>query len=221
VFVDLQNNGLSGQVNTIPIPTGQAFTGVTRAPANPYFLGGYGTILAQVFGRNFPNYSVGFNLNVPLRNSAARADMVKNELDYRQAEIQQKQQQNTIRLNVVNARIALEQAREAYNSAQKARQLQEQNFSGEQRKYQLGTSTFLNVVLVQRDVVTAQANEIAALNQYIKAKTNMDIVMGRILEANHVDIEEAYKGKIKRPAGPLPVLDPAAKNAPTAGYLLK
>jgi outer membrane protein len=227
VFVDLQNNALAGQVNTIPIPTGEAFTGVTRAPANPYFLGGYGAILAQVFGRNFPNYSVGFNLNVPLRNSAARADMVKNELDYRQAQIQERQQQNTIRLNVVNARIALEQAREAYNSAQKARQLQEQNFAGEQRKYQLGTSTFLNVVLVQRDVVTAQANEITALNLYIKAKTNMDIVLGRILEVNHVDIEEAYKGRVKRAPGPLPVLDPAAKSAEpgktgaTAGYLLK
>jgi outer membrane protein TolC len=204
VFVDLQNNALAGQVNTIPIPTGQDFTGVTRAPANPYFLGGYGTILAQVLGRNFPNYSVGFNLNVPLRNSAARADMIKNELDYRQAQIQERQQQNTIRLNVVNARIALEQAREAYNSAQKARQLQEQNFAGEQRKYQLGTSTFLNVVLVQRDVVTAQANEITALNQYIKAKNNMDIVLGRILEVNHVNIEEAYKGRVKRAPSALP-----------------
>ena len=204
VFIDLQNNGLSGQANIIPIPTGQAFTGVTRAPANPYFLGGYGTILAQVLGRNFPNYSVGFNLNVPLRNSAARADMIKNELDYRQAQIQEHQQQNTIRLNVVNARIALEQAREAYDSAQKARQLQEQNFAGEQRKYQLGTSTFLNVVLVQRDVVTAQANEISALNQYIKAKNNMDIVLGRILEVNRVDLEEAYRGRVKRAPSPLP-----------------
>jgi hypothetical protein len=34
----------------------------------------------------------------------------------------------------------------------------------------------------------------------------MDIVMGRILEVNPVNIEEAYKGKVKRPAGPLPVL---------------
>jgi len=206
VFVDLQNNALSGQINTIPIPTGQAFTGVTRAPANPYFIGGYGAIFAQVFGRNFPNYSVGFNLNVPLRNSAARADMIKNELDYRQAQIQERQQQNTIRLTVVNAKIAQEQAREAYNSAQKARQLQEQNFAGEQRKYQLGTSTFLNVVLVQRDVVTAQTNEITALNQYIKARTNMDLVLGRILEANHVDLQDAYRGKVSTPPNPLPVI---------------
>jgi outer membrane protein TolC len=179
---------------------------VTRGVPDPYFLGGYGNVFAQVLGRNFPNYSIGFNLNVPLRNSAARADMIKNELDYRQAQIQEHQQQNTIRLNVVNARIALEQAREAYNSAQKARQLQEQNFAGEQRKYQLGTSTFLNVVLVQRDVVTAQANEISALNQYIKSKTSMDLVLGRILEVNHVSLEEAYSGKVKRPPSSLPVL---------------
>jgi outer membrane protein len=208
VFVDLQNNGLAGQVNALPVPSGFP----ARPGVNPYFLGGYGNIYGQVFNRNFPNYSVGFNFNVPLRNSAVRADMIKNELDYRQAQIQEKQQENTIRLNVVNARIALEQAREAYDTAVKARRLQEQNFAGEQRKYQLGTSTFLNVALVQRDVVTAQSNEINALNQYIRARTNMDLVLGRILEANHVDLQEAYTGQVKRPPTPLPVLD-----APPAG----
>jgi hypothetical protein len=64
-------------------------------------------------GRNFPNYSAGFNLNVPLRKSAARADMIKNQLDYRQAEIDARQAKNAVRLNAVNARIALEQARAA------------------------------------------------------------------------------------------------------------
>ena len=211
VFVDLQNNALAGQVNTVPIPTSadvsQFIKSRDPSAVNPYFLGGYSTIFSQLFGRNFPNYSIGFNLNVPLTNSAARADMIKNELDYRQAQINVKQQENAIRLNVVNARIALAQARAGYDTAVKARKLQEQTFAGEQRKFQLGTSTFLNVVLVQRDVVTAQAAEINALNVYIRSRNGMDQVLGRTLELNHVSIEEAYTGVVKRPHSPLPVLD--------------
>jgi outer membrane protein len=209
VFVDLQNNGLSGQVNAVPIPP--VLEGVipphNPATANQYFLGSYGTVYKQVFGRNFPNYSVGFNLTIPLRNSGARADMIKNELDYRQAQIQQKQQENTIKLSVVNTQIALEEARRAYDTAVKARKLQEQTFVGERRKYELGTSTFLNVVLLQRDVVTAQSAEVAALSSYIRARSNMDLVLGRILEVDNVDLQEAFEGAVKRPPSPLPAID--------------
>jgi outer membrane protein TolC len=130
--------------------------------------------------------------------------MIKNQLDYRQAEIDSKQAENSVRLNVVNARIALEQARAAYETAVKARKLQEQTFAGTQRKYQMGTATFTDVALLQRDVVTSQSAETNALNGYIKARNNLDLVLGRLLEVNHVDIQEAYKGKVERPPNPLP-----------------
>jgi len=165
---------------------------------------------------------------VPLRNSGTRADMIKAQLDMRQAQITEKQQQNSIRLGVVNARIALQQARAGYDTAVKARMLQEQTFAGEQRKYQLGTSSFLNVVLIQRDVVNSQSAEVNALRNYISAKNNLDLVLGRTLEVNRVDIEEAYTGVVKRPPDVLPVLDPqgaAKKPVPpksgVATYLLK
>jgi outer membrane protein TolC len=103
----------------------------------------------------------------------------------------------------VNARIALEQARAAYETAVKARKLQEQTFAGTQRKYQMGTATFTDVALLQRDVVTSQTAETNALNGYIKARNNLDMVLGRLLEINHVDIQEAYKGKVGRPPDPI------------------
>ena len=210
VFVDLQNSGLAGQVNTVPIPplASQIIAPHDPSTVNQYFLGNYGTLYSQVFGRNFPNYSAGFNLTIPLRNSGARADMIKNQLDYRQAQIQQKQQENTIKLTVVNTQIALEEAGRAYDTAVKARKLEEQTFAGERRKYELGTSTFLNVVLIQRDVVTTQSAEVNALNSYIRARSNMDLVLGRILDVNHVDLQEAFLGSVKRPPSALPVLDP-------------
>jgi outer membrane protein TolC len=207
VFVDMQNNALAGTVNTLAIPNGtDGLPLFGRAPANSYFLGNWGTVFGQLLGRNFPTYSAGFNLNIPLSNSAARADMIKNQLDYRQAEIDAKQAENSVRLNVVNARISLEQARAAYETAVKARKLQEQTFAGTQRKYELGTATFTDVALLQRDVVTSQSAENNALNGYIKARNNLDLVLGQLLEVNNVDIKEAYQGKVQRQPNPLPVI---------------
>ena len=85
---------------------------------------------------------------------------------------------NNIRLNVINARTALMQARAAYDTSVKARMLQEQTLNGERRKFQLGTSSFLNVVIVQRDAVARQAAEVAALNNYIRARNNLQAVVG-------------------------------------------
>jgi len=84
---------------------------------------------------------------------------------------------------------------------------QNQTLNGERRKYQLGTSSFLNVVIVQRDNVTRQSAEVSALSAYARARNTLDGITGRILQKYNVSIEEAYSGKVKRPAGPIPILD--------------
>jgi outer membrane protein len=214
VNLDLQNNALVGAPNAIPIPILPDGTPLlVRSAPNPTFVGGWGGVWGQIAGRHFPTYSLSFNLNVPLRNSAARADMIKNQLDYRLAEINQRQAENQVRLNVVTARMNLEQARAAYDTAVKARKLQEQTFAGTQRKYELGKATFTDVSTIQRDVVTAQAAEVTASNQLIKARNNLDQVLGRTLETNRVDLGEAYDGKVRRGPGPIPEIDPAQAGA--------
>ncbi len=70
VFANLSNNGLAGGVNTLPVAISVGgvngstigFKTRTSADVNSFFLGGYGTFLAQLFNRNFPNYSAGFQL---------------------------------------------------------------------------------------------------------------------------------------------------------------
>jgi outer membrane protein TolC len=197
-YVNLTNHGLSGQINTVPVPPNASqFVSVNHNPSS-LFVGGYGTFFAQLLSRNFPDYSIGFNLNVPLSNNSARADMIKAQLDLRQAQIQARQQENSIKLAVVNARIALEQSRRAYETAVKARKLQEQTFAGTRRKYELGTASFLDVVVVQRDVVTSQSSEVNALRSYVSSRTNLDLVLGRVLDTYNVDIREAAAGKVRR-----------------------
>lgn len=214
VFVDLQNNGLAGQINSVPL---QATPGVAasnpllqlrdRRAADPFFLGGYGTVLSQLFGRNFPDYSVGFSLNIPLRNRSAQADLILDELNLRQQQIRDQQQRNGIRVDVLNAVVALQQAHAAYQTSVKARALQEQTVAAEQKRYTLGASSILNVILVQRDLATRQFAEVSAQSAYARAKIQMDLVTGQTLAANEVAIDEAYSGIVTRPPSLLPVLD--------------
>src|SRR6202040_3513529 len=106
------------------LPSGQTQF-VTRTPAdvNGYFLGGYGTVLSQLFGRNFPNYSASISLTIPIRNRAAQADLITDQLNYRQQQIQDRQLHANIKQNVINARIVLENSRAAYNTSVEARRL--------------------------------------------------------------------------------------------------
>jgi outer membrane protein TolC len=216
-FATTSNSGLAGQINELGVPTninGQQLL-IPRGPSdvNGFFLGGYGSALRQVFGRNFPNYTVGVSLNIPIHNRAAQADYVTDQLNFRQQLIQEKQLHNNIRQGVITTQITLQQSRSAYDTSAEARRLQEQTQAGTRRKYELGTATILDVVITQRDSTNRQLAEVQARNNYIHSRINMDSVLGRVLEVYGVNFEEAKNGSVARPAD----LIPAAAPAPAVG----
>lgn len=183
-----QNNALAGSANYLR----------PGAIVDPFFIGGFGQALTQIFRRNFPDYGVGFNLTVPLRNRTATADYIRESLGLRQNEIRQRQQINQIRVDVQNALIGVSQARARYLTAQKNRVLQEQTLDAEQKKYALGASTIFFVIQAQRDLATAQSQEVSAMASYSRAKVQMQFVTGQTLSANNINISEAKKGKVDR-----------------------
>jgi outer membrane protein len=218
-FASMSNSGLAGQVNSLPVPTtlptGETqFVSRTPADVNGFFLGGYGTVLSQLFGRNFPNYSAGISLNFNIRNRAAQADYITDQLNYRQQQIQDHQLRNSIRQNVINSRVALSQARSAYDTSVEARKLQEQTSNGTRRKYELGTATILDVVITQRDTTTRQLAEVQALNQYMHARVNLQNTMGEILRDYDVSIDAAKTGVVGRPADLIPAVPQSAVPKP-------
>jgi outer membrane protein len=192
VVASATNNGLSGSVNDLPAPGGRL------RQVDPFFVGGYGGALAQLARRNFPDYSVGFQLNVPLRNRAAQADIANDTLRLRQQELQEQRQLNSVRLEVTNAVIGLQQARARHEAAVKSRRLQEQTVEAEQKKYALGSSTIFLVIQAQRDLAQAQGVEVSALANYSRARNQLDNVTGRLLEVNQVSLDEALKGQVSR-----------------------
>ncbi|MGB2677198.1 MAG: TolC family protein [Candidatus Acidiferrum sp.] len=159
---------------------------------------GLSTAQSQIFHNDFPTYAAQLTLTLPLRNRAAQADNVHAQLVKRQMEAQTQQIKNTALLDVRNTTIAVEQGRAQVQAASKARELQQQTFDAERKKYELGASTVYQVILTQRDLITAQGTELRALANLAEAKANYERALGRTLEVNSVTIAGAQKGVIER-----------------------
>ena len=187
-FAELTNNALSGDLT----PAGMI------NPANAYLAGGYGNLMAQIVRRNYPNYSAGVSLNLAIRNRAAQADYVTSQLELRQNELNLEKTESQVKVDVQNARIGVQQARARYEAAARARTLQEQTLAGDRERYTLGATTPYQVLQDQRDLANAVTTEVEALANYTHARISLDQALGTTLEANHITIEEALKGKVGR-----------------------
>jgi outer membrane protein len=178
VFAELTNNGLSGQGNV------------------PGFTGGYGTLLGEIFRRDYPNYSAGLSMNIPLRNRAAQSDYTTSLIGIRQDELNLQKQLNQVRVDVQNAVIGLQQARVRYEAAVEARKLSQQTFDADKKKYDLGAGTPYQVVQDQRDLASAESSEAQATANYSHARIAFDEALGRTLEINHISMDEAISGRV-------------------------
>jgi hypothetical protein len=174
---------------------------------DPYFVGGIGTALGQVFRRNFPSENAGAFLRAEVRNRQAQADYGIDQLQLRQQQLQTEKSLKQVQVDIMNAVVALRQARARYETAIQNRVLQQQLFEGEEKKFTLGSSTPYNVVQQQRDLAAAQSSEVAALVTYSNARVALDQATGRTLETNHISIAEARAGKVAQ-ASSLPAVLP-------------
>jgi outer membrane protein len=199
-FGDLRNTGLAGDPNTLPIP---GTTGAYATNQNPFFVGGYGSVLGQVFSRNFPNYSVGLQLSIPLRNRNAQANYATAAVNLRQSELSVQRLINQVHVDVQNAYITVQQARAQYTAAVKSRILQEQTLDAEQKKYAVGASTPFLVIQAQRDLANAGGAEVVAEATYVQARLQLDVATGRELDVYNIQIDEAKKGRVSKEPGPV------------------
>jgi outer membrane protein TolC len=191
-FADLENSGLAGPAN----PT---FNGSGGSAPDPYFVGGYGNFVSQIFRRNFPNYSAGFSLNIPFRNRAAQADYVTDELQLRQSELQLQRLVNQVGVEVKNAVIGLRQARTRYETAVNTRTLGQQNLEAQQNMFKYGAVADATLVIqAQKDLVADETAEIQAMANYTHARIAFDEATGQTLAVNHISMQEAATGQVLR-----------------------
>ena len=194
-IVDQFGNPISVDVNGVPTAIFESATVPTSETPSQQ---GFTTAQNEIFHNRFPVYAGQLTLTLPLRNRSAQAFHSRALLVQRQLETQMQQLRNAALLDVRKSYIALTQDRAQVAAASKARQLQQETFDAEQKKYQLGASTVYNVILTQRDLINAEGSEIRALANLVEAKANYERALGRTLDDNHVTIAEAISGEVQR-----------------------
>src|SRR4029078_999314 len=152
--------------------------------------------LANAFNNTAPDYYVGFNLNIPIRNRVAKADQYRSELEYRQAELRREQLRKQIRIEVRNAQYALAQTGARVGAARKARDLAQRTFEIMQKEQTLGAGSTFQTMTAQRDLSIAELDMVTAMTTYEKAKVELDRATGSTLEHNGIKVQDAENGTV-------------------------
>lgn len=177
-------SGLGGLPNTL-------FSG-----SQPTVPSDFGGALQNTFNNSSPDYYVGLNLNVPIRNRVAKADQYRSELEYRQAQLRLEQLKKQVRIEVRNAQYALDQIAARVEAARKTRDVAERAFEITKKEKELGAGSTYQTLSAQHDLALAELDLVSATTTYEKAKVELDRATGETLEHNGILIQEAITGVV-------------------------
>jgi outer membrane protein len=162
--------GLAGQGGTSFVTTG---SGVTQTVIQT-IPGGYGDALSSLFDRRYPTWNVGVTITYPLGTSAQESSLARANLQSNQVEAQLKQIELQIATDVTNAATQVQNNIERVQAAQAAREFAQKQYEAEQSKFEVGMSTNYFVVQSQRDLATAQNNELSAILAYRRSVVELE-----------------------------------------------
>jgi outer membrane protein TolC len=168
--------------------------------------------LSQSFGAAYPETAVGLSFGAAIRNRSAQADNVRSQLERNQLEISLQNTRNQIRLQVQQSRIGLIQGKVQVEAAREATRLALESRDAEREKLREGLSTAYNVILKERDLVTAQYAEVQVEAAYANSLVGMDQATGTTLDQNGIRLEDAISGIVStQPTPPFhaPAVNPA------------
>lgn len=151
----------------------QAFGGSSGPAANFGTAGliypGLSTTLSQVLGFNYPSYGISLNMNIPLRNSTAQANLSDALVSKTRHAYQKRQTQEQIILDVRQAINALELAKATIDAAITARDFAHKNVDAEQQKFELGTILVFELLDSQTKLAAAETALSGAYVNYQQA----------------------------------------------------
>lgn len=182
-------SGLAGPLNPI-YDTANLGPNVSNVPTD------FAGALQNAFNNTAPDYYVGLNLNLPIRNRVAKADQYRSELEYRQAELRMEQLKKQVHIEVRNAQFALAQTGARVDAARKARDLAQRTFDITKKEQELGAGSTYQTLSAQRDLALAQLDLVNAMTVYAKAKVELDRATGTTLEHNGILIQDAINGTV-------------------------
>ena len=153
---------------------------------SPFLLGGYDQSLQNLLSNRFNNFRLGVQINLPLRNRTAQAQLGRSLVEGQRIATQREQIEQSIQVDVRNALQVVRSAEARLRSAGIARQASEQQYQSEQRKLDAGQSTVFLVLERQTALTTARGNELRAQTDLNKAIAELQRATGNALTINNI-----------------------------------
>ncbi len=204
-FAYYGGSGVGGNVNPNLLPpiciasaSTRCFSGASAPP--PFANGGpvgFGSTLSQMVNSTAPDKGIGLTLTIPIRNRLAQSNQVRAQLEYRQAEVREKQLENQVRIEVRNAQFDVKQNRAAVEAAQSAVDLAQQTLDADQQKLKVGLTTLVTILQDDSGLRTVESNLVSAKAAYEKSRIELDRATGLLLDHAGIDVADATSGQVR------------------------
>jgi outer membrane protein TolC len=156
----------------------------------------FSSMFVNTFNYSAPQYEVGVNLTINLRNRVVKADQFRAVLAYRQSQISQEQQQKSLRFDIRDSQFALTQAQARVAAAQKARDLAQNSFDIAKKEQDIGAMSRYDTLIAEQGLAVAESAFFTAQTLYEKAKADIDRATGTTLDRTGVSIDDARSGVV-------------------------
>lgn len=178
------NLSLVGRAGTVLLRTGGR---AVPDSANPAF-GGFQTAWQQAFDRAFPTWSVNLNVQTPLRNRTAEAQLAQALIVGQRLSTQMTKTTQSVGVEVKTAFQVIATQRKSLEAAQLTTQLFEEQLEAQTARYQAGFSTDFELMRYQRDLVDAKVRELRARVDLQQALITLQKATDTLLDAVGVTV---------------------------------
>ena len=153
-------------------------------PNNPFDPGpvisttskGFGSVLGDLFGFDFPSWTVGLQFRYPLGNSTQKVIAARQRLAYTASELSLRNAELGVASEVRVVARNVNTNRKRVESTTSARVFSERQLDAAQKKFAVGLAQSIDVLIAQRDLATARFNELSAIIDYVKSLVDFETV---------------------------------------------
>ena len=149
----------------------------------------YGDSARRNFGGDFYNYGAGLVLSYPLGNRSAYSTYNKRQLESRNAQASLTSVRQQVIVGVREAVRRVQTDFKRIETTRSARIMAEKQLQAEQERLKVGLSTTRFVLDFQRDLATAQGNELRAIVDYNKSLSNLARNKATTLERYNLQLQ--------------------------------
>jgi HAE1 family hydrophobic/amphiphilic exporter-1 len=178
-------NDLSARAGLDPLPVPPPSSG---AAVPPFLVGNYSESLGNLLSRRYPTAIVQLQMDLPIGNNTARANLARTHIVANQIARQRQQLEQAIEAEVRNTLQAVQSSQHRLDAAASARRNALEQYESERRRFESGLSTVFLVLERQTALVTAQAQELRARADLNQAVARLERATGGTLDRHAVQV---------------------------------